>query len=164
MDKANEYLGEFLATINEKFSHSYLGKNIFKKAPDDETINNIIGTVTRRKFDKASCIRFNKKYYYATIHNKIVAFKQGVDALIVKTFDGRLIIVVDSVGYKAINIEDYEYSPEKEANPDNELFIANHRVSPSELGRYRDEHITRWNYNSFSKYVDKELEFIDSKY
>lgn len=161
---ANAFLSEFLNKMNDKFSHDYPGKNVFKKAPDLETINNCIGSITRRIFDKAATIRFNNHYYYATVHNKIVAFIHGTKALIIHTFDDRKIIVVDSVAYKAIDINDYEFSPEKEANPDNELFIEKHRVNPVELYNYRRKYISTWNYNSFEKYVTQELELINSKY
>ena len=162
IDAANVFLKEHLENMNDKFSHNYPGKNVFKKAPSIEIINNCIGSITRRVFDKASCIRYDNKYYYATVHNKIVAFTQGVKCLIIHTFDGRKIIVVDSIEYKAICIDDYEYSNEKQANPDNELFIERHRVNPVELYNYKRKHISTWNYSSFEKYVKQELDFIES--
>ena len=110
------------------------------------------------------CIRFDNKYYYASVHNKIVAFTHGTKALIIHTFDDRKIIVVDSASYKAICIDDYEFNVEKQTNPDNELFIEKHRVNPVELYNYKRKHISSWNYNSFQKYVDQELEFIDRNY
>lgn len=165
LDTANAFLiDKHLADMNKKFSHDYPGKNIFKKAPDLETINNFIGSITRRVFDKAACIRFDNKFYYATIHNKIVAFTQGTKCLIIHTFDKRVIIVVDSISYKAICLDDYEFSPKKEANPENESFIMNHRVNPVEYLNYKRNHISSWNYNSFQKYVDSELRYIESKY
>ena len=164
IDAANAFLAKFLDDMNDKFAHDYPGKNVFRQAPDLETINNFIGLITRRVFDKAACIRFENKYYYATVHNKIVAFTAGTKALIIHTFDDRKIIVVDSASYQAICIDDYEFSEEKQANPDNELFIEKHRVNPVELYNYRRKHISSWNYNSFQKYVNQELELIDRKY
>lgn len=161
---ANVFLSNFLEEMNNKFSRDYLGKNVFKEAPDLETINNCIGSITRRVFDKAACIRFNNAYYYATVHSKIVAFTQGTKALIIHTFDGRKIIVVDSVSYNAICIDDYEFNAEKEANPNNELFIEKHRVNPVELYNYKRKHVSTWNYNSFEKYVGQELELIERNY
>lgn len=165
LDSSNEFLlKKHLADMNKKFSHDYPGKDVFKSAPDLETLNNFIGSVARRAFDKAACVRYDNKYYYATIHNKIVAFTQGTKCLIIHTFDNRKIIVVDSVAYKAICIDDYEFSPEKEANPENEKFIENHRVNSVEYINYKRKHISSWNYYSFQKYVDSELQYIESKY
>ena len=165
IDAANTFLlDRHLTDMNNKFSHDYPGKDVFKKAPDLETINNSIGSIARRMFDKAACVRYNNKYYYATIHNKIVAFSQGTKCLIIHTFDERIIIVVDSVSYIAICIDDYEFSSEKEANPENEIFIERHRVNPIEYLNYKRKHISSWNYNSFEKYVDSELKFMGSKY
>lgn len=84
--------------------------------------------------------------------------------LIIHTFDDRIIIVVDSVAYKAIGIDDYEFSIEKQSNPDNELFIEKHRVNPVELLNYRNKYVSNWNYNSFQKYVDEEMRLIDRNY
>lgn len=52
----------------------------------------------------------------------------------------------------------------KEANPDNELFISKHRVNSVELCNYKEKHISSWDYSSFTKYVEKELEYIESNY
>lgn len=164
IDVANLFLTVLLDELNGKFSYPYSGINVFKKAPDLETINNCIGNISRRVFDKGCTVRFMNKYYYATAHNKIVAFMAGVKCLIVRTFDNRKIIVVDSVSYDAICIDDYEFSPEKEANPDNELFISKHRVNSVELCNYKEKHISSWDYSSFTKYVEKELEYIESNY
>lgn len=164
IESANTFLENFLKIMNEKFAHEYHGKNVFKTSPNIETVNNFIGIISRRKFDKAACIRINNQFYYATIQNKIVAFSQGTKALIIHTFDDRKIIVVDSVAYNAINIDDYEYSPEKAENPESELFISKHRVSSTEFLKYKEKHISSWNYYSFEKYVNVELEYIERKY
>lgn len=161
---ANKFLMKFLDQMNDKFSRDYPGKNVFRQAPDLETINNFIGSIAKRVFDKAACIRIDNNYYYATVHNKIVAFTRGTKALIINTFDNRKIIVVDSVSYKAVCINDYEISEEKQTNPDNELFIESHRVNPVELYNYKRKHVSNWNYNSFEKYVCQELEFINRNY
>ncbi len=164
IEDANIFLKHYLDEMNEKFAHDYPGKNVFKKCPSIEILNNFIGTITRRMFDKAACIRFKNQYYYATIQNKIVAFVQGTKALLIHTFDGRIIIVVDSIAYDAINIEDYEYSAEKAENPENELFISKHMVSSTKYQKYKEKHISLWSYYSFEKYVNAELEFINRNY
>lgn len=164
IEHANNFLERYLDEMNEKFAHEYNGKNVFKTSPNIEILNNFIGTITRRMFDKGACIRFKNQFYYATIQNKIVAFVQGTKALLIQTFDGRKIIVVDSIAYDAINIEDYEYSAEKAENPENELFISKHRVSSTDFAKYKEKHISSWNYYSFEKYVNAELEYIERNY
>lgn len=164
IDIANMFLGKYLVEINVKFAHVYAGKNVMKKSPNLQTINNIIGTITRRVFDKACCVRFQNNYYYATINDKIVTFINGTKALIVKTFDNRIIIVVNSIAYNAVNINDYEYSYEKQLNPEGELFIEKHRATQSEIFFYSKKHISNWNFDSFEKYVEEELRFIDKNY
>ncbi len=164
IEEANNFLDNFLNEMNKKFAHNYKGKNVFKKSPSIEILNNCIGTITRRTFDKAACLRFQNKYYYATIQNKIVAFVQGTKALLINTFDGRKIIVVDSISYVAICIDDYEYSEEKAENPESQLFISKHHVNPTEFAKYKEKHVSSWNYYSFEKYVNTELEYIERKY
>ena len=154
----------FLKEMSGRFSHPYRGSDVFRPAPDEETLNNCIGSIARRSFDKAACVRFRNRYYYATVHGKIVAFAKGVKALIVRTFDARVIIVVESVAYAAVGIDDYEFSAEKEENPDNELFIEKHRVNSMELVNYRRKHVSPWNYNAFQKYVEREIDFIERNY
>ncbi len=137
-------------------------KNAFRAAPDEETICNCIGSIARRVFDKAACIRYGNRYFYATVRAKIVAFVKGTKCLIVRTFDARTIIVVGSVSYPAVPIDEYEYSPEKQANPESETFIQQHRVEPAELCNYRLRNASTWNYESFCRYVEGELERIES--
>lgn len=165
MDAANDYLVNFfMAEMNQRFARSYPGRNVFQKGPDEETLNNIIGNVTRRIFDKASCIKYFNEFYYATAYGKIVAFTKGTKALVIRTFDKRLIISVDSVAYKAVRIDEYEHSDEKECNPDSEAFIASHRISPSEFVNYKKSHLSPWNYYSFEKYVSDEMEQIRGRH
>ncbi len=161
---ANVFLTNYLPQINNLFAHEYPGKNIFKATPDIETINNCIGFISKRKFDKASCVRFQNKYYYATICNKIVAFIERTECLIVHTFNDRVIIVVDSIAYVAICIDDYEFSSEKQCNPNSETFIETHRVNPTELINYRNKNVSIWNYDSFQKYLNEETRFINENY
>ena len=164
LGSANEFLAGFLKEMSGRFSHPYRGSGVFRPAPDEETLNNCIGSIARRSFDKAACVRFRNRYYYATVHGKIVAFAKGVKALIVRTFDARVIVVVESVAYAAVCIDDYEFSAEKEENPDNELFIEKHRVNSMELVNYRRKHVSPWNYNAFQKYVEREIDFIERNY
>lgn len=161
---ANAFLKNYLEEMNKKFSHDYIGKNVFRNSPDDETLCNFIGTITRRVFDKSCCIKFAKKHYLATVHDKIVAFTQGTKALVIKTYDNRLIIVVDSVAYKAISVEEYDYDPEKQSNPEGKEFLYSHRVNSIELINYKRKHISNWNYESFQKYVNRELDYINNCY
>ena len=62
---------------------------------------------------------------------------------------------------KPIAVDDYDYDAEKQCNPEGNEFIASHRVDPAELINYRREHISAWNYNSFQRYVDRELDCIN---
>lgn len=75
----------------------------------------------------------------------------------------RKIIVVDNIDYKAICVDDYEYSPEKEANPESYNFIKSHRVNSAEYFNYKLKHISGWNYDAFQNFVAKEMEFIQKK-
>lgn len=161
---ANAFLRGFLKEMNEKFAHDYSGNKVFRRAPDEETLCNMIGAITRRVFDKSCAIKYRNKYYFATVHGKIVAFAKGTKCLVIKTFDSRMIISVDSVAYEAIAVDDYDYDVEKQCNPEGNEFIASHRVNSVELINYRRKHISNWNYNSFQRYVDRELDCINGKY
>ena len=74
-----------------------------------------------------------------------------------KVDDALLGSVMEKLGRK-------EISAEKEENPDNELFIEKHRVNSMELVNYRRKHVSRWNYNAFQKYVEREIDFIERNY
>lgn len=160
---ANAFLANYLNEMNGRFAHGYPGKNVFRKAPDDETLCNMIGVVSRRVFDKSCCVKYSNEHYIATVHGKIVAFAQGVKCLVIRTFDGRLIISVDSVAYKAARVGDYDFDPEKQCNPEGREFLASHRVNSAELVNYRRKHVSSWNYESFQRYVERELWYIDEK-
>jgi len=164
LNVANIFLKNHLREMNEKFAHDYLGKNVFRTAPEEETLCNMIGTITRRVFDKSCSIKYKNKYYFATVHDKIVAFMKGTRCLVIKTFDDRLIISVDSVAYKAIAVDDYDYDIEKQCNPEGNEFISTHRVNSVELINYKRKHISNWNYDSFQRYVDRELNYINNNY
>jgi len=164
IDEANRYLSDFVASMNAKFSRPYPGCNVFRAPPDVATLNNAIGNVTRRIFDKAACIRYEKEFYIATGGGKMVAFCKGTKCLVVKTFDGRRIIVVDSVAYEATNIKDFDGSESKECNPEGERFLSEHKMSSSEFVDYRQRHLTAWSYGSFEKYVENELRQIENRF
>lgn len=165
IDEANGFLAdEHLAYMNGLFAKGFAGKNVFRPAPDEKTLCDCIGSVARRTFDKAACIRYGNRYYYAVIRGKIVAFAQGTKCLIVRTFDARTIIVVGSVSYAAVRIDEYEFSPEKQANPESENFIQQHRVEPAEFYNYKARNVSMWTYDSFCKYVEKELDLIELKH
>jgi len=164
MAEANEYLVGFVKGMNSRFARPCLGKNVFRKAPDERTLDNCIGTIARRRFDKASCVKYLGRFYLATAAGKIAAFSERTPCLVIKTFDGRLMISVDSVAYEAVSVDDYDSSSEKQCNPEGEAFLPNHRISSLELAKYRDAHITGWSYRSFERYVDGEMAKIESKY
>jgi hypothetical protein len=72
--------------------------------------------------------------------------------------------VVDSIAYVALCIDDYEFSSEKQCNPNSETFIETHRVNPTELINYRNKNVSIWNYDSFQKYLNEETRFINENY
>ena len=164
MEEANGYLIGFVKGMNSKFARPSLAKNAFRKAPDERTLNNCIGTIARRRFDKACCVKYMGRFYLATANGRIAAFSAKTACLIIKTFDGRLIISVDSVAYDAAAVDDYESSDEKQCNPEGEAFLKDHRIGSLELAKYRESHITRWSFRSFERYVDGEMAKIESKY
>lgn len=164
IDQANLFLINYLDEINHKFSHSYLGKNVFRASPEEEVIFNHLGTITRRKFDNGCTVRYMNNYYYATVHNKIVCFNNKTNCLIVNTYDKRLIIVVESIPYVAININDFEIDEKKQENPEAFSFISEHKVNHLELINYRKKHISKWNYNAYNKFVENELSYLENKF
>lgn len=73
-------------------AHLYL-----KIKPSRTEINKTLDIITPRKFDNGSSLKFFNKYYQpvqANENNKL-CFRKGVEALIIKTFDNKLLVFVD---------------------------------------------------------------------
>lgn len=109
IEQANEFLKSYLKEFNARFAlHHNDSTSVFANKPSIQTINNALAIIAPRKFDSGSSIKFNGNYYQAVEHNvnNVMTFKKGVEALVIKTFDDRLIVGIGEKTYPLIKLNE----------------------------------------------------------
>ena len=108
--EANKYLNEiFIPKINARFSYDInQKKNMMKdnKYTLDE-LNFIISIRNERTIDNASSLKFSNKYYIPVNQEtgEIVSFKSGTKCIVVKTFDNKLLGIINEDVYSLLEVE-----------------------------------------------------------
>lgn len=101
IDRANEYLvNTFIPSFNKRFALDYIKfPSVFETSPDANKINYILAVLTPRKIDNGNSIKFNNKYYQPYENSKLVCFKPKTECLVIKAFDGNLLVTIDEKVY-----------------------------------------------------------------
>lgn len=109
-DDANKYLIEvFIPKINTRFSYDINPKKNLMKENNytlDE-LNFIISIRDERTIDNASSLKFLNKYYLPINQEtgEIISFKSGTKCIVVKTFDNKLLGIINEKVYSLFEIE-----------------------------------------------------------
>lgn len=98
IEDANQYLLEtFVPDFNKRFSLDISKfESVMEECPSAEKINLTLATLSTRKFDNGSSIKYYNEYYQA--HDEfdmLVCFKPKTGCLVIKAFDGQLFVTVD---------------------------------------------------------------------
>lgn len=97
IEEANKYLLEvFVPNFNERFAMNYKKfESVFEEAPSIDKINYTLAILTPRKIDNGNSIKFQNKYYQPYLNNKLKCFMPKTDCLVIKAYDGSLVVSID---------------------------------------------------------------------
>lgn len=97
IEEANKYLLDvFVPKFNAKFALNYkIFKSVFEQAPSEEKINYTLAVLTPRKIDNGNAIKYHNKYYQPYLNNNLKCFLPKTDCLVIKSFDGDLLVAID---------------------------------------------------------------------
>ena len=97
IEDANKYLIDvFVPCFNERFALDYKKfESVFEESPSTEKINYTLAVLTPRKIDNGNSIKYYGKYYQPYLNNKLKCFAPKTEALVIKAFNGDLLVTID---------------------------------------------------------------------
>ena len=97
IEDANKYLIDvFVPYFNERFALDYKKfESVFEESPSTEKINYTLAVLTPRKIDNGNSIKYYGKYYQPYLNNKLKCFAPKTEALVIKAFNGDLLVTID---------------------------------------------------------------------
>ena len=97
IEEANKYLTElFVPEFNKEFALDYKKfPTVFKTHPSEEKINYTLAVLIPRKIDNGNSIKYKNKYYQPYINNELKYFSSKTKCLIIKAFNGDLLVAID---------------------------------------------------------------------
>ena len=147
IEEANKYLDEvFVPNFNKEFALDYKKfPTVFEASPSDEKINYTLAILTPRKIDNGNSIKYQNKYYQPYLDNKLKCFMPKTECLVIKAFNGELLITIDEqiLELKELNRNE-RFS--KEFNEKNEV---------KERTKYIPPMTHPWKLASFKKQLQK---------
>lgn len=149
IDKANEYLiNVFIPKFNDKFAMDYHKfESVFETAPSNEKINNILAVLTPRKIDNGNAIKYKGKYYQPYLNGELKCFLAKTECLVIKAFDGNLLVTIDENVYELRELErNKKISEEIDGEIDKQ---------PEEKKKYIPPMTHPWKAESFKKQMAK---------
>lgn len=115
IEDANEYLiNTFIPKFNKKFALDYKKfESVYETSPSEEKINYTLAVLTPRKIDNGNSIKFNNEYYQPYENNQLKCFKPKTECLVIKAFNGELLVTIGEKIYELRKLEKHEkYSKE----------------------------------------------------
>ena len=102
IEKANEYLlNTFVPNFNKRFAMDYKKfESVFETSPSEEKINYTLAVLTPRKIDNGNSIKYYGKYYQPYINNELKCFIPKTECLVIKAYDGQLLVTIDEKVYE----------------------------------------------------------------
>ena len=97
IDEANKYLIDvFVPYFNNRFALDYKKfESVFEQTPNKEKINYTLAVLTPRKIDNGNSIKYQNKYYQPYLNNQLKCFIPKTDCLVIKAFNGDLLVTID---------------------------------------------------------------------
>jgi len=120
IEEANEYLiNVFVPKFNAKFALDYKKfKSVYETSPSEEKINYTLAILSPRKIDNGNSIKYKNQYYQPYENGKLKCFKPKTECLVIKAFDGQLLITIDDRVYELRKLVSHEkYSKEFDVIP-----------------------------------------------
>ena len=147
IEKANEYLiNVFVPYFNERFALDYKKfESVFEESPSTEKINYTLAVLTPRKIDNGNSIKYYGKYYQPYLNNELKCFMPKTEALVIKAFNGQLLVTIDESIYELRELSRNEkFSKEFEEIP-----------TIKEKKKYIPPMSHPWKLSSFKKQIQK---------
>ena len=147
IDAANKYLTEvFVPNFNKKFALDYKKfPTVFESSPSKEVINYTLAVLSPRKIDNGNAIKFNKEYYQPYLNNKLKCFLPKTECLVIKAFDGDLLVTIDEKVYELKKLQ-------RNTSTSNEF---DEIVQVKEKKKYIPPMTHPWKLASFKKQLQK---------
>ena len=147
IDAANKYLTEvFVPNFNKKFALDYKKfSTVFESSPSKEVINYTLAVLSPRKIDNGNAIKFNKEYYQPYLDNKLKCFLPKTECLVIKAFDGDLLVTIDEKVYELKKLQ-------RNTSTSNEF---DEIVQVKEKKKYIPPMTHPWKLASFKKQLQK---------
>lgn len=115
------------------------------KKPSIEEINYTLAIISPRVFDNGSSIRYQNKYWQAYKDDKIVSFQKKTKALVIKAFNGQILVTVDENIYELVEV------------PKHDIYSKRFMEPPTKLER-KKAHIPPmshpWKHDSYISYLN----------
>lgn len=110
IDAANEYLIKvFVPKFNAKFALDYKRfKSVYETSPSEEKINYTLAILSPRKIDNGNAIKYKNQYYQPYENGILKCFKPKTECLVIKAFDGQLLVTIDDKIYELRRLEIHE--------------------------------------------------------
>ena len=149
IQEANNYLiNTFIPKFNNKFALPIKNfKSVFEEKPSLEKINYTLAVLTTRQLDNGNSIKFFGKYYQPFKDNQLVCFKPKTQVLVIKAFDGQLLVTIDE---KVYELRELNRNAKQSINM-NELL--NKESKPK--AKYIPPMSHPWKAESFRKQIEK---------
>ena len=148
IEKANDYLiNVFVPKFNAKFALDYKKfESVYEASPSPEKINYTLAILTPRKIDNGNSIKYKNQYYQPYENNQIKCFRSKTECLVVKAFNGELLVTVDERIYELRKLETHKkYSEEFDVVP----------KTKKETKKYIPPMSHPWKLASFKKQLEK---------
>lgn len=110
IDAANEYLIKvFVPKFNAKFALDCKKfKSVYETSPSLEKINYTLAILSPRKIDNGNAIKYKNQYYQPYENGILKCFKPKTECLVIKAFDGQLLVTIDDKIYELRRLEIHE--------------------------------------------------------
>ena len=93
-------------------------ESVFETSPSEEKINYTLAVLTPRKIDNGNSIKYKNVYYQPYINNKLKCFLPKTECLVIKAYDGQLLVTIDEKVYELKELNRNErFSKEFEEMP-----------------------------------------------
>lgn len=115
IEGANDYLiNIFVPKFNTKFALDYKKfESVYEISPTLEKINYTLAVLTPRKIDNGNSIKFKNEYYQPYENNQLKCFRAKTECLVIKAFNGDLLVTIDEKVYELKKLESHKkYSEE----------------------------------------------------
>lgn len=148
IEGANEYLiNVFVPKFNAKFAFDYKRfESVYETSPTAEKINYTLAILSPRKIDNGNSIKFKNEYYQPYENNQLKCFKAKTECLVIKAFNGELLVTIDEKVYELRKLQSHKkYSEEFDTIPE----------PKKEKKKYIPPMTHPWKLASFKKQLEK---------